>query len=362
MVVMSDRHALRAASRLIHGHGEKTPAEVLADVAAWCADNNVTFDNYGSGELVESFESQVAERLGYEAARFMPSGTMAQQVALRVWSDGAGSRRVGMHPTAHLELHEERGYSHLHNLEATLVGPSNTPMLAEHLLAVPEKLAVLLTELPVREAGGQLPTWDQLEELKGAARQRGIPLHLDGARVWECAAGYGREYTEICAGFDSCYVSFYKGIGALPGAMLLGSNSFIEEATVWQKRSGGNLFTLTANVASAAMQWEERLERMPSYLERARRMAASVGAVEGVTVLPDPPHVNMMHVVIGLDPEQALQARDRVAEETKLWLFGWVRPADVPGQCRTEIYVGDPAMDVGDDELERAFTSLMRDS
>lgn len=362
MVVMTNREDLRAASRLIHGHGEKTPADVLADVAAWCADNTVTFDAYGRGELVESFESQVAERLGYETARFMPSGTMAQQVALRVWSDAAGSPKVGMHPTAHLELHEERGYSHLHGLQATLVGPSNTPMLAEHLLAVPEKLAVLLTELPVREAGGLLPTWDQLEELKEAAHQHRIPLHLDGARLWECSAGYGRDYTEICAGFDSCYVSFYKGIGAMPGAMLLGSKGFIEEATVWQKRSGGNLFTLTANVASAAMQWEERLAQMPSYLERARRMAASVGAVEGVTVRPDPPHVNMMHVFIGLEADQALQARDRVAEETGLWLFGWVRPADVPEQSRTEIYVGDAAMDVGDDELERAFSSLMRDS
>lgn len=362
MVVMSDREALRAASRLINGHGEKKPAEVLADVAEWCGDHAVTFDAYGSGELVESFESQVAERLGYETARFMPSGTMAQQIALRVWSETAGSRNVGMHPTAHLELHEERGYSHLHGLRATLVGPSNTPMLAEHLHAVPEKLAVLLTELPVREAGGQLPTWGELEELKEAVHQRGIPLHLDGARLWECSAGYGRDYTEICAGFDSCYVSFYKGIGAMPGAMLLGSKGFIDEATVWQKRTGGNLFTFTPNVASAAMQWEERLARMPLYLERARRMAVSVGTVGGVTVLPDPPHVNMMHVFIGLDPDQALQARDRVAEETGLWLFGWVDPADMPGQCRTEIYVGDAAMDVGDHELEMAFSSLMKAS
>lgn len=356
---MRDRETLRAKSRLIHGHGDKTPAESLAEVAEWCREHQVTFDDYGQGDLIESFQNEVADELGFEAARFMPSGAMAQQIALRVWSERVGTSHVGMHPTAHLELHEERGYSHLHGLRATLVGPSQAPLLAEHLKSVPERLAVLLTELPVREAGGQLPTWDELEDLKTAASQLGTAIHLDGARLWECSPGYGRDLSEICAGFDSCYVSFYKGIGALPGAMLLGSNDFIAAASVWQRRSGGNLHTLTPNVASAAMQWRDRLTQMPTYLERARGLAATIEKADGVRVLPDPPQVNMMHVFVDLDPDVAPEARDRVAEDTGLWLFGWVVPADVPGQSRTEVYVGDAAMSVGDDELERALHLLI---
>ena len=89
-------------------------------MAAWCDANQVSFDAYGEGALVQDFEAQVAERLGAEAARFMPSGTMAQQIALRVWCERAGKRHFGMHPTSHVELHEQRGYARLHGLEATL--------------------------------------------------------------------------------------------------------------------------------------------------------------------------------------------------------------------------------------------------
>ena len=355
------RDELRAASRSIHGHGDRDLAELLARTAEWCREHQVENDIYGRGEMIEAFEARIAGLLGFEAARFMPSGTMAQQIALRVWSERAGVDHVGMHPTSHLELHEQRGYQHLHRLRVTLVGPADRPLLAEHLEAVPERLAALLIELPIREAGGQLPTLEQLAALVEAAGERAVSLHLDGARLWECAAAYGRAYDQICAGFASAYVSFYKGVGALPGSMLLGPADFIAEAAVWQRRCGGNLFTLTPNAASAAMLLDERLDKMPSYLRRAREIAAALAAIEGVRVLPDPPHVNMFHVLFALEPDAALEARDRVAAEHGLWLFERARPADVPGHCRFELYAGDAALAVSVDEIAAAFRSLLSD-
>ncbi|HLU65762.1 MAG TPA: beta-eliminating lyase-related protein, partial [Kofleriaceae bacterium] len=244
-------------------------------------------------------------------------------------------------------------------LRATLVGPAEAPLRAEHLAACKERLAALLVELPLREIGGQLPSWDELEALKARARGAGLHLHLDGARLWECAAGYGRSYAEICAGFDSCYVSFYKGIGALSGAMLLGQRDFIDEAIVWQRRSGGNLYTLAPSIASAAMLLDRRLARMKAYYQRARRIAEILGAIGGVSILPAPPQVNMMHVFLALDPEAAMEARDRVAEESGIWLFGAARPAAVPGHSRFELYVGEAAMALDDAEIEAALRSLM---
>lgn len=353
------RNELRGRCRWLHGHGPVVPADLLARTAQWCRERDVRFDAYGTGALIEDFEARVATLLGFAAARFMPSGTMAQQIALRVWCERAGLMHVGMHPTSHLELHEQRGYAHLHGLKATLVGPAGSPLLAEHFAAVNERMAALLVELPIREAGGQLPTWAELEELEAAVQSANTRLHLDGARLWECAAGLAHSYAEICAGFDSCYVSFYKGIGALSGAMLLGDRDFIDEAAIWQRRCGGNLYTLAPNVASAAMLFDDRLARMPSYYQRARRVAEVLAAVDGVTILPVPPHTNMMHVFLALTPEAALDARDRVAESTGLWLFHAARAADVPGHCRFELYVGDAASDIDDDELAAAFRAVM---
>ena len=295
--------------------------------------NDVGFDPYGEGPFTAAFETRVAELLNMPAARFFPSGTMAQQVALRVWCDRAENDHFAMHPTAHLELHEKHGYQFLHQMRATLIGPADSPLLASHFAELEADVAALLIELPIREAGGLLPSWTQLEELKAAVTERNTRFHLDGARLWESAAFYGRSYAEICAGFDSVYVSFYKGIGALSGAMLLGPEDFIEEAAVWQRRSGGNLYTMAPNVASAAMQLDERLEKMPAYYERSLALAAALSAIDGITVIPDPPHTNLFHVALAVDADTARNRRDEVARDTGLWLFGGVEPVD-EGSCR----------------------------
>lgn len=350
------RKQLRSSCRRVLGHGAMKPAILLARITEWCAENAPEFDYYGRGPLIEDFEAKVAKRLGFPAARFMPSGKTAQNAALRVWCERAGNHHFGMHPTSHLELHEARAYAHLFGLRATLVGPADRPMLAEHVRAVHEPMAALLTELPIREAGARLPSWEELEELKATARERGIRLHLDGARLWECAAFYGRSHEEICAGFDSVYVSFYKGIGALSGAMLLGSADFIAESAVWQKRCGAELFTLLPNVASAAMLFDERLARMPAYYEQALALAPVLHEVDGVRTLPHLPHVNMMHVFLPCDAQTALAARDRLAEESGVWLLDGVKGADVPGLSRYEWYVGEAACAFDPSEIGDLFT------
>ncbi|MEM9379632.1 MAG: beta-eliminating lyase-related protein [Planctomycetota bacterium] len=354
-----ERVALRARSTRVHGHGPTSPAEVLRRAAEWCEESGYDFDVYGTGPLIEDFEARVAALLGFPAARFMPTGKVAQNVAMRAWAERAGTTHFGMPPTSHLELHEERAYAHLFGLRATLVGPADRPLLAGDLEAVPERLAALLVELPSREIGGQLPTWEELEELKGAAAARDVRLHLDGARLWESAAHYGRAYDEICAGFDSVYVSFYKGIGGLSGAMLLGPESFVRECEVWQIRAGGRLYTLAPNVASAAMQFDERLARMPEYHGHAVAIAEAIGAVDGVATLPCVPHTNLMHVFVERSFDAAHEARDRVAEAHGLWLFDRASEADAPGHVRFEWYVGDAALALNPAALGACFAALM---
>ena len=225
------RQALRKRCTLIvPGFDVPDAADEFRQLAHWCAANDVTHDVYGKGELVEGFERKVSALLGKPAATFMPSGTMAQLAAMRIWTEAARLPRFGIHPTSHLANHEEQAFAALMHLHAVPIGDRLRPMTAADLEAIAQPLACAIVELPIREAGGQLPTWDELEALKSAARARGVVLHMDGARLWESAACYDKTYAEIAAGFDSVYVSFYKGIGAFAGAMLAGDEAFVEQA------------------------------------------------------------------------------------------------------------------------------------
>lgn len=329
-------------------------------IANWIRENDAGPDMYGRGAFLNGFEGKVAALLGFESAVFMPSGTMAQQIALRIWTDRAGCRHAAMHPTSHLELHEHRAVQHIHNLQVTLLGSRLRPTTAADLESVKERTAALLVELPLREIGGQLPSWEELEALKKAAAARNVRLHLDGARLWETRAAYGRDYAGICRGFDSTYVSFYKGIGGLGGAMLLGPSSFIEEARIWVRRHGGNLFQLHPIAASAALHFDERLEKMPRFFERAKALAEAFRDVEGVSVNPDPPHVNMMHVHVNAPADVMKAARNRVAEEDRIWLFNGAHPLDVPGWSYFEVYVGENALALDPNDAAAAMGRLVR--
>lgn len=162
-------------------------------MAAWCEARGVTYDVYGDGALIAEFEHKVALRLGKPAAAFMPSGTMAQMIAVRLWTQRASLDRFGLHPTSHLRLHEREAYQALFHLHGFPVGGPLRPMVADDFAATEQPLACLLMELPIREAGGQLSSWDELTGLKAAARERGIALHMDGARLWESRAFYRHE-------------------------------------------------------------------------------------------------------------------------------------------------------------------------
>ncbi len=98
-------------------------------------------------------------------------------------------------------------------------------------------------ELPLRDAGFLLPTWEDLVAFTGRARERGVPVHLDGARLWESQPFYDRPHADIAGLFDSVYVSFYKGLGGIAGAALAG-HDLVAQARIWQARHGGNLFSM----------------------------------------------------------------------------------------------------------------------
>lgn len=346
------------AARFLNGHPMRSLSEELTALATTAGVGDEA-DRYGEGALLGDFEAEIAQLLGKEAAVFMPSGTMAQQIALRIWAGRTGRRTVGFHPTCHLELHERKGYELLHGLSGHLIGDAGRLITMDDLRAAPEPLAALLLELPQREIGGQLPSWDELVEQTAWARSRGAAVHMDGARLWEAAPAYGRDYAEVASLFESVYVSFYKGVGAIAGAALAGPADFIAEARIWQRRHGGNLIHLYPYVLSARANLRERLPRFPSYHERALAIAAALRKVNGVALKPDPPHAHMAHIYLRGEPEALLDASAELAREERVTLFVWARPSGVPGYVMFEMTIGDGATAFTPDEIAGYFTRVI---
>jgi threonine aldolase len=353
------RAAIAGAERFLNAWHGTPPMRQRLDALAAAADDAERADRYGEGERLGRLERRVADLLGKETAVFMPSGTMAQQIALRIWCERGARPTVAFHPTCHLELHEEKGYERLHGLHGTLVGDPHRLIELGDLEALREPVAALLLELPQREIGGLLPEWEDLVAQTDWAREHGVALHLDGARLWEAQPFYGRPHAELAGLFDSVYVSFYKGLGGMAGAILAGDAEFVAEARVWQRRHGGTLVTVAPYVIAAETALEERLERMPAYLEHARALAAALATLDGVEVVPDPPQTPLFHVHLDGARDALVDAALTVAEQRKVFLFADPSSTLTPGRQRHEAMVGEVTLQLSPDEVRHLYAEIV---
>jgi threonine aldolase len=353
------RAAVGGAERFLNAWHGLPDARTRLGSLADALDERERADRYGEGERLERLERRTAELLGKEAAVFMPSGTMAQQIAMRIWCERGGRATIAFHPTCHLELHEEKGYERLHALHATLVGDPNRLLTLADLEALCEPVAALLLELPQREIGGLLPEWDDLVAQAAWAREHDVALHLDGARLWEAQPYYDRPHAELAGLFDSVYVSFYKGLGGMAGAVLAGDAELVAEARVWQRRHGGTLVTMFPYVVAAETALDERLERMPVYLEHARAIAAALATVDGVEVVPDPPQTPLFHVHLEGGHDALADAALSVAEEHRVFLFADPSSTSSPRRQRHEVMVGDVTLALSPDEVRDLYAEIV---
>ena len=341
-------------TRFFHGHGKQTAASLLATIPA-----DTTIDMYGKGGVVADLEVEICRLLDKPAAAFLPSGTMAQQSVLRVHADARNRRTVVFHPMCHLEQHEEQGYQRLHGLIGRPVGGRERLITLDDLTAIAEDPAALLIELPQRDIGGQQPAFDDLTAQVAWARDSGAAAHLDGARLWESAAGYGRPPADIAALFDTVYVSFYKGIGALPGCCVAGPEAIVAQVREWRRRMGGTLHGLWPNAASALGCLAVRLPKFPAYLAHAKAIAGALADVAGVTVIPDPPQVPMMHLLLRATKEQYAGAARRLAKDQGIWASPHIMPTADPGIQRLELSIGDGTLEFQPTEVAKIFAGLI---
>jgi threonine aldolase len=238
---------------------------------------------------VHLLERKVAEVLGKEAALFVPSGTMANQIAVRA------------HARPGNEIVLERG-SHVLNFEAgaagALSGVAFFPLdghrgvldPAEVRQAIrptvphcPQTAAVWL-ENTHNLAGGSIWPQDTLDAVAATAHDAGLPVHLDGARIWNASAANGLSPARIARDVDTASVCMSKGLGAPVGSLLVGSREFIDGCWVHRKRFGGGMRQSGLLAAGALYGLEHHLRLLPADHENARLLAERLAEVPGVTV------------------------------------------------------------------------------
>jgi len=352
------REVMFGCSRWLGQLRPETAAQALHSAADALSDEE-RVDRYGDGAIVSELERGVAELLGKPSALLFPSGTMAQMIALRIHCDARGTASIAFHPTCHLELFEQAGYAHLHDLKATLVGHRDDLITLSDLEQLAPPLGAVLLELPQREIGGRLPEWDDLCAQVAAIRERGAAVHLDGARVWQVAPFYGRSYAEVCGLFDTVYVSLYKDLAGLAGAVLAGPEEVIAQARVWRRRHGGTLPRLFPFVAAARPGLAERLPQMEAFWGHARAVAAALREVDGVDVVPDPPQTPMFHLHLRGDGDAIFERALAVARERGVWILPALQPTAVPGVSRAEITIGEPALAISPAEAAELLAQIV---
>nr|WP_229923310.1 beta-eliminating lyase-related protein [Streptomyces candidus] len=350
------RVAWRGATRVLsRTSAERRIGVRLADLAAHAGgvyDLDESVDMYGDGVVTE-LERRTARLLGMEDAAFFPTGTMAQQVALRCWAGRTGNSTVALHPRSHAELHERDALHEVSGLRT--VHPTTGPRLptADEVSRLGEPFGTLMLELPLREAGFVLPSWEELTEVVEAARERDAVVHFDGARLWECAPHFGRPLEEIAALADSVYVSYYKSLDGISGAALAGPRTLVDEARAWRHRYGGDVFHQFPAALSALLGMERELPRLPQCVAHAKVVAQALG--EGFRaartpwsrVHPEVPHTHQFRVWLPYAAEVLTEAAVRQAEETGVALFHrWFPcPEGPPGIAFCEVTVASQGLE-----------------
>ncbi|HTM22958.1 MAG TPA: GntG family PLP-dependent aldolase, partial [Kofleriaceae bacterium] len=245
------------------------------------AEAEVGDDVFGEDPTINQLQETVAALIGTEAALFTPSGSMANQIALRVHTHHGDEIIVGR--GAHNWLYESGAAGAISGVQPCLVGDDGRFTAADVRAAFkpddhhkpPTRLVSI--ENTHNMGGGLL--WDQEQVLGvlGAARELGLATHLDGARLWNAAAAAGRPERELAAGFDTVSVCLSKGLGAPVGSVLATSAERVAQARIWRKRLGGGMRQVGILAAAGLHALDHHVERLAEDHEHARLLAEACG-------------------------------------------------------------------------------------
>jgi threonine aldolase len=307
------------------------------------ADAEVGDDGFGDDPTVARLEAAFAEVVGKEAAVFVPSGTMANQIALRVLAPTGTIVLCGRRQ--HLVVREHgaagaNGGAQLVTLDDAdgTIDPAEVAAWAADARVGWSTPSAVFVEDTHGEAGGRVWPLDRLR----AIAEVGLPVHLDGARLWNAAVASGTTPAERAAPATTVTACVSKGLGAPVGSLLAGPADLVRRARLERKRLGGGMRQVGI-LAAAGLVALERIDRLAEDHTRARRLAEAAAARWPGSVDPAAVETNMVMV----DVPEVGPVLDHLAEQGVL---------AVPSRASTLRLVTHP--DIDDDDVERAVAAI----
>ena len=257
-------------------------------------------DVFGDDPTINNFEERVAEILGKEAAVYMPSGTMTNQVAIRTHTEPGDE--ILLEQSAHVYFNEAGATAALSGAICRLIPGDRGVFGADDMEAAIRPLndhyprtKLVCVENTANRGGGKVWPLEKLAEVKKTADENGLKIHLDGARIWNAAAAMNIPESEIAKHFDSVSVCFSKGLGAPVGSALAGNNDFIMEARRFRKQFGGGMRQAGIIAAGALYALENNRDRLTDDHDNAKILAKGLAEINGIEINPDDVETNIIN-------------------------------------------------------------------
>jgi threonine aldolase len=267
----------------------------------------------GLDPTVRELEERVAGMLGHPAAVFLPSGTMCNQIGIRLHV--TPGEAVVLHRTSHPIIAEAGGpAAHAGAMEVPLDGDGGMFEAADVEAALSRpgdryaaRSALVCVEQTTNMGGGRIWPLDRIEAVLRVARERGLRAHLDGARLLNAAVATGQSPGDYAADFDTAWIDFSKGLGAPVGACLAGSRDLIDEAWRLKQMMGGALRQAGIVAAAALYALDHNVDRLAEDHANARLLADGLAELDSVSIDPSKVETNIVIFETDDAPERAAE-------------------------------------------------------
>jgi threonine aldolase len=299
-------------------------------------------DVYGEDPTVNRLQDTVADLLGKEAALFVPSGVMANQIAIKLHTTPGDE--VILNRRSHIYNYESGAPSLLAGVQ---LAPIDSPDVLLHAAQVeaairPEmdvfpQTRLVCVENTLNKGGGRVYPLERLEAIAGVAQQHGLALHLDGARLWNAAAASGVAERAYAAQADTVWVALSKGLGAPVGSVLAGPSDAMDRARRYRKLFGGGMRQAGVLAAAGLYAIEHHRPTLGHDHEKARRLAEGVAELPGFSL--DPSTVDTNIVLFDVKEGTAASVLEPLREEGVLMTpFG---PSTVRATTHRDVSMDD---------------------